>query len=94
MALLGEVRCLADDVVLAVLDAVDEGRDAVGLDGYCDAVTNSNWVGAAYALESEVAFYLAIKKLAVVRADNVPTSCILDNDACHYTVMISFSLAA
>ena len=94
VALLGEVGSLAYDVVLALLDALDETGGAVGLQTDVDDVANSNWVGASYALQSEIALYLTIKKLATIRADSVPTSCVTYDNTRHQTVIISFSFAA
>ena len=72
MALLREVRRLAYYVVSSVVYGGDEGRAfLVGHDG--DAVAHGHGVGAAYALESEVALYLTIDELAaVVSLDGVP----------------------
>ena len=85
MALLRQVDTLADDVVAAVVD-VDNPPSLLfpftlspllSLDRH--AVADSHGVGAPYAFDAEVALYLAVKQLAIVRADGVPAACILDD---------------
>ena len=76
MTLLGEIRRLSDDLVAAVGYLSDKcSALVVGHKSYM--VTHSHGVGAADALEAEVALYLTIDKLAtVVGLDGVPASCI------------------
>lgn len=76
MTLLGEIRRLTDDIVAAVGYLSDKcSALVVGHKSYM--VTHSHGVGAADALEAEVALYLTIDKLAtVVGLDGVPASCI------------------
>jgi hypothetical protein len=89
MALLGEVDAFANDVVAAVIDGGDERCWGLGvwcwvfgvgcwmLGGNRNAVTHGHGVGAPNALQPEITLYLTIKQLAIVRADGVPTACIL-----------------
>ena len=76
MTLLGEIGRLADDIVAAVGNVGDKGS-ALVVGHNSDMVTHCHWIGAADALEAEVALYLTIDKLAtVVGLDGVPASCI------------------
>ena len=76
MTLLRQVDALADDVVAAVVD-VDNPPTLLSLDRH--TVADSHGVGAPYAFDAEVALNLAVKQLAIVRADGVPAACILDD---------------
>jgi len=93
MALLREVGGLADDVVATVLDigyqrilllfhrtSLRVSSPIGGLRGlYAYTIAHCHRIGAADALEAKVTLHLTIKKLAIVRADGVPTSCILND---------------
>ena len=78
MALLREVDGLADDVVATVVDA---DNPALVVDLY--TVADGYGIGAADAFQAEVALHLTVKKLAIVRADGVPASRILNDEAFH-----------
>ena len=69
MALLREVAGLTNNVVAAVVYGCNEGSVNCGGDIY--DIPYGNRVGAAYSLESEIAFDLTIEKLAVIRPDCV-----------------------
>ena len=75
MALLGEVDTFSDDVVTTVFNF------------YYETIANLNPIAygygirAPYATQAEIAFYFTINKLAIVRADGVPASCILDDES-------------
>ena len=79
MALLTEVAGLADDVVLAILQTIN--KRCLSICPRCDAnpVANSYGIGTTDTFQTEVSFYLTIKKLAVVSSDNVPASRILND---------------
>ena len=75
MALLAEVLRLAYDVVAAVADGSD--KRALLIEDYLHTVAHSHRIGAAYALEAEVALYLTVHVLALVGADRIPTAGVL-----------------
>jgi len=82
MALLGEVRGATDDIIAAVVDFGDKRPTPFpsrGGRGDFHPVTDGDGVGAADAAQTEVALHLTGKKLAVVRSDVVPASCVLDD---------------
>jgi hypothetical protein len=85
VALLGEIGGFAYDVVAAVKDfRYHTHLSGIGLCGYdTHSVAHGNGVGTAYSLQAEVALYLTLEKLAVVQTDNVPASCVLDDNALH-----------
>ena len=93
VALLGEVLRLAHDVVASVFDGGDECRSLL-IERYLDPVAHSHRIGAAYALETEIALNLAFDRLAIVSAHSVPAAGVLDDESLHYTVIISFCLAS
>ena len=93
VALLGEVLRLAHDVVAPVLDGGDECRSLL-IERYLDPVAHCHRIGAAYALETEIALNLAFDRLAIVGAHGVPAAGVLDDESLHYTVIISFCLAS
>ena len=72
MALFGQVGSFPDDVVLTVFYFCDESRP-LRINGDLHKIAYRHRVGAAYAFQAEVAFDFRINKLAVVRADDVPT---------------------
>ena len=74
MALLGQVDRLADNVVPAILYFINPVAFT-----QCHTVADGHGVGAAYALQAEVALYLAIKQLAIVCQDGVPAARILND---------------
>ena len=76
MALLAEILRLAYDVVAAVTDGRDKRR-ALLIEDYLHTVAHSHRIGAAYALEAEVALYLTVHVLALVGADRIPTAGVL-----------------
>ena len=80
VALLGEVGCLADDVVSPLLDAGDE-CGALWVEEYLDVVSHCHGVGAAYAFEPEVPLDLAGYVLPGCCAHDVPASCVLDDES-------------
>ena len=73
MALFGEVDAFADDVVATVFNLYDKAV----LNFH--PVANSNWVGASYATQAEVAFNFTIGSQPIVHKDGVPTAGILDD---------------
>ena len=77
VALLAQVLRLTDDVVVTVLDGVDKGC-ALLVTNDLHTVAHSHRIGAAYALEAEVALYLAVHNGAVVGLHRVPAACVLN----------------
>ena len=83
MALLGEVDALADNVVAAILNLGDEGSPFPVLPrggGDADPVAYGHRIRAPYATQTEITLDLTINKLAIVRTDDVPASCILNDE--------------
>ena len=74
MALFSEVDALADDVVAAVLNLHNK------IIANLNSVAYGHRIRAPYATQTEIAFYFTINKLAIVRADGVPASCILNDE--------------
>ena len=74
MALLREVDGLTDDVVLTILNF----RNPVAFT-HSDTVAHSHRISRADSLDAEIALYLTIKELVIVRTDGVPASGILNN---------------
>ena len=82
MALLREILRFADDIVTAVGYLGDEGGAfAVGLYGH--TVAHGNGIGAADALQAEVALYLTIDGAPLVGEHRVPISCVSYYKSCH-----------
>lgn len=77
MALLGEVDAFSDDVIPAVFNLHNKTIADLNVVAY------GYGVRTPYATQAEVAFYLTINKLAIVRTDGVPASCILDDESLH-----------
>ena len=63
MALLGEVLGTADDVVTAVFDGRDKGS-TLGIGNQLHPITDSDGIGAADALQTEVTLHLRLNQLA------------------------------
>ena len=80
MRLLGQVRGTADDVVLAVFYLADEGG-ACGVENDVHAVAHGYGIGAAYAFQAEITFYLALYALSLVGLDKVPAAGVFDYEA-------------
>ena len=57
-------------------------------------IADGDGVGASDALETEVSLNFTLYRLSIVREDGVPTACIFNDEAVHYTVMISLFLAS
>ena len=83
MALFAKVAGLADDVVPAVLQALDKRCLAICSRRDAHPVAHGHGVGAADTFQAKVSLNLTIKKLAVVSSDNVPASCILNDKSVH-----------
>ena len=93
MALLREINTLANNVIASVTDVGDEGCALLVGDNR-HTITDGDRVSATDTFQAKVALHLTIKKLAIVREDGVPASCIFNDEAVHYTVMISLFFAA
>ena len=90
MTLLRQVDALADDVVAAI---VDIGNPADPLltsprrgRGKRYTVANRHGIGTPDAFYPEVSLHLTVKQLAIVRADGVPATCILDDKSFHFSL--------
>jgi hypothetical protein len=88
MTLFAEVRRLADDVVTT---GKHIGYPALN---YFYKVTDGDGVGRTYASDAEIAFYTAFHIRTIVQTNDVTATRGFDDETPHYTVMISFSLAA
>ena len=73
MTLLGEVDALANDVVAAILDFGDPI-----LVVHRNTVAHGHRIRRANSLDAEIALYLTIKQLAIVRQNGVPATSILN----------------
>ena len=73
VALLRQVRRTPDDVIAARLDGCDE-CSSIGIQQHRHPVANSHRIGAAYALEPEIAFYFAIMRRAIVGKHHIPAT--------------------
>jgi hypothetical protein len=78
VALLREVDAFADDVVLAILNLRNPAFVV-----NCDPVAYGHRIRRADSLDTEIALYLTIKELAIVRKNGVPASSILNNETFH-----------
>ena len=74
VALLREVDGLTNDVVATILDF----RNPI-LVVHRDAVAYGHRIRRADSLDAEIALYLTIKQLAIVRQDGVPATSILND---------------
>ena len=90
MTLLTEVRWFTNDIVLAVFDRRDKCRTLlVGNKLYI--IAYSHRIGAADALQSEIALDFTFYQLAIVCLDGVPAACIFNNESSHYHLLNNVS---
>ena len=77
MTLLGEIGRLANDIIATVIDSRDESR-ALLIGDELHVVAHRNGVCTAYALQSEVALYLALDDRPVISLYGIPATGVLD----------------
>ena len=84
MALLRQVYAFADDVVAAIVNF----RNPVAFT-HGDVVAYGHRVRGAYSFDAEIALYLTIKELAIVREDGVPATSILNDESFQLSIKLS-----
>ena len=92
MALFAEVRGLADDVVLPILDLFDPVRDGNGafdfrlltFDYY--VIANGYGVGTTDTTNAEVAFYMALHIRTIVHPNDVAATRRFNNETSQFTI--------
>ena len=101
MALFAEVRRLTDDIIATGKHIGDPSDRRLFLlcplyfvPLYINEVTDGDGVGRTDASDAEIAFYTAFHIRTIVQTNDVTATRGFDDETPHYTVMISFSLAA
>ena len=82
MKLLRQIRRFAYNVVLSVADVADQPFRVGKLLKLHD-VAHSNWVSAFDSFDTEIAFDLALPKVAALCTHNIAAACISENYTFH-----------